>query len=63
MSECKTSDCDEEKVCSVLAGSVASLPDHPELRHLLRHLLQGALLLSLGQAQLSRSTQTCPALA
>ena len=63
MGDCKTSDCDEEKVCSVLAGSVASIPDHPELRHLLRHLLQGALLLSLSQAQLSRSTQTCPALA
>ena len=36
MSECKTSDCDEEKVCSVLAGSIASIPDQPELRYLLR---------------------------
>ena len=60
---CKPSDCAEAAVCSVLTSSLSSIPDSPELQHLLRHLLQGAVLLTLGQAQLSRSSQTCPALA
>ena len=55
-------DCSAADICSVLRSSLSLLPrtDQELFPPLARHLLRGALLISLGQHQLERAETSCP---
>ena len=59
---CPPPDCDPRRLCSLLLASLRGLPssltEHLSVLH--RHLLRGAVLISLGQQQLRLAEQTCP---
>ena len=56
--------CNIQQICDILQSSLSFLPQtsSQHLSHLHKHLLQGAVLISLGQDQLDLATASCPGL-